>query len=254
MIVGDKGLPPSPTITAMSSDAPLAAGLQAHGSLPMMPRLPVRRLRLIAEIGLFYLCLPLLYAHLIQTWRISLIVLMQPLLLALLAYLLWSRDFSLKREFSRGVSWRVAAGIVGLFVLVAGAISAWVWTNMPGSFLSFPLYNTRMWLLVMIFYPLLSVLPQELAFRSFFFHRYGPLFGDRLWLLAAVNGALFGFAHIIYGGPVSIILSGVLGVLLAWRYAQTRSLRAIWLEHALYGQMIFTVGLGRYFFTGVSTL
>lgn len=238
----------------MTSDAPLAAGLRAHGSLPMVPRLRVRRLRLIAEIGLFYLCLPLLYAHLIQTYHVSLIVLMQPLLIALVGYLLWSPDFSLRREFSRGVSWRGVAGIVGLFMLVAGAIALWVWATMPGRFLSFPLYNTRMWLLVMLFYPLLSVLPQELAFRSFFFHRYGQLFGDRLWLLAAVNGALFGFAHIIYGGAVSIVLSGALGVLLAWRYAQTRSLRAIWLEHALYGQMIFTVGLGRYFFTGAPAL
>lgn len=253
MIVGDKDLPPSPTIATMTSDVPLATGLRAHGSLAMAPRLPVHRLRLIAEIGLFYLCLPLLYAHLIQTYHVSLIVLMQPLLIALVGYLLWSREFSLKREFSRGVPWRVVARIVALFVLVAGAFSIWVWVNRPASFLSFPIHNTRMWLLVMIFYPLLSVLPQELAFRSFFFHRYGALFGDRLWLLAAVNGALFGFAHIIYGGAVSIILSGALGVLLAWRYAQTGSLRAIWLEHALYGQMIFTVGLGRYFFTGVPT-
>ncbi len=237
----------------MTAPTPLIADLQPCGGEAVEPARKRRLIRLAAEIGLLYLGLPLLYAHLIQTYRISLILLMQPVLLGLIAYLLWSRDFSLKQEILRLFSWRVFAGILGLFAAVAGMVALWVWLYMPASFLGFPLGNPRMWLLVMLFYPLLSVVPQELAYRSFFFQRYGELFGGRLWLLALVNGALFGFGHIIYGGAVSIILSGALGVLLAWRYARTRSLWAVWLEHALYGQMIFTVGLGRYFFTGVST-
>jgi hypothetical protein len=41
------------------------------------------------------------------------------------------------------------------------------------------------------------------------------------------------------------------GLLFALRYALTRSFWAVYLEHALWGALVFTVGLGRFFFTGV---
>ena len=44
----------------------------------------------------------------------------------------------------------------------------------------------------------------------------------------------------------------VMALLFAWRYQSSRSYWALVLEHALYGNLIFTVGLGRYFYTGVS--
>jgi hypothetical protein len=44
------------------------------------------------------------------------------------------------------------------------------------------------------------------------------------------------------------------GALFAWRYAMTRSFWAVFIEHTLWGALVFTVGLGRYFFTGVGVL
>ena len=41
------------------------------------------------------------------------------------------------------------------------------------------------------------------------------------------------------------------GLLFALRYAVTRSFWAVYLEHTLWGALVFTVGLGRFFFTGV---
>ena len=52
--------------------------------------------------------------------------------------------------------------------------------------------------------------------------------------------------------PARLVLSGLLGLLLAYRYTETRSVWAAWIEHTLYGWLVFTVGLGLYFFTGVS--
>jgi membrane protease YdiL (CAAX protease family) len=105
---------------------------------------------------------------------------------------------------------------------------------------------------VVLVYPVLSALPQELVYRVFFFHRYGALFGERRWLAIAVNGALFGFGHIVIGNGIAITLSAALGLVLAYRYLYARSLWAIWLEHTLYGTLAFTIGIGRYFFAGVS--
>lgn len=63
----------------------------------------------------------------------------------------------------------------------------------------------------------------------------------------AASAASFGFVHIIYGHWLSVVLTTILGALLAWRFAKTRSLAVVWLEHALYGLLAFTVGLGSFF-------
>lgn len=72
--------------------------------------------------------------------------------------------------------------------------------------------------------------------------------------MVLVNGALFGFAHIIFNNWIAVAGSAVVGCIIAYRYWMTRSFWAAWLEHALYGCLIFTVGLGMFFFTGVSNL
>ena len=106
----------------------------------------------------------------------------------------------------------------------------------------------------MVLYPLMSVLVQELVYRTFFFHRYGVLFGNWWWGAILLNGVLFGLGHIVIGTPLAIYGTMATGALFAWRYAMTRSFWAVFIEHTLWGALVFTVGLGRYFFTGVGIL
>lgn len=232
--------------------------LAAGGSLPRAPAIAnpaePRRIRLLIELGLVFAGAPVAMAYAVQALHVPLFVVLQPVLAIFIVYLLWDPTFRVKRELSRGFGGAELASILALFLVIGGATAALVQQQFPADFLSFPRYRPRLWMLIMIFYPLLSVIPQELVYRTFFFHRYGPLFGHRRWIAVVANGLLFGFAHIIFGSVVSIVLSCGLGLLLAWRYTETRSFWAVWLEHALYGQLVFTVGLGRYFFTGVSGL
>ncbi|MFE3193101.1 CPBP family intramembrane glutamic endopeptidase [Nocardia sp. NPDC059240] len=114
-----------------------------------------------------------------------------------------------------------------------------------------PRRNPLLWLAVMVLYPALSVYPQELIFRSFLFHRYAPVFGEGRAMVAA-SAAAFGYVHIVFGSWFSVAASTVGGWLFAARYLQTRSLFTASAEHALYGQLIFTVGLGRYFYHGAA--
>lgn len=212
------------------------------------------RIRLWAELGLFYIGAPLAIAYAVFEHRVPLFLALQPVLLAFIAYLLWDRGFLLRRELTTGVPLRTIVAIIATFIVLGGAIAAWTYHQYPGRFLGFPRYNPDLWRVVMIGYPIASVIPQELVYRTFFFHRYGSLFGDHVWLAILVNAFVFGFAHIIFGNWLAVLGTAAVGVLLAYRYVVTRAFWAVWFEHALYGCLVFTVGLGGFFFTGVSNV
>jgi membrane protease YdiL (CAAX protease family) len=86
-------------------------------------------------------------------------------------------------------------------------------------------------------------------YRAFFFHRYRRLFGEggRMVLASALA---FGFVHIIFGHWISVVLSTAGGLLFAATYARSRSLLLTSLEHAFFGDLIFTIGLGQFFYHG----
>ena len=46
-------------------------------------------------------------------------------------------------------------------------------------FMFLPVLNFKSWLLIITFYPILSALPQEIIYRSFFFNRYFHLFNSK---------------------------------------------------------------------------
>lgn len=236
-----------------SSPTLQAAGTTERASSITSPD-HARRMRLIVEIGFIFVLAPLLIRYSIFNWRVPLPLVLQPLLFAVAGYLVWDRTFSVGEEASRLFPMRTLVAILGLFALVTLGMSLYMLSEIPERFLELPRSNLRMWAMIVIFYPLVSVISQEVIYRTFFFHRYGPLFGDARWLAYLVNGTLFGFAHIIFGSYVSIALTTVLGCLLAWRYDETRSFWAVWLEHTLYGCLVFTIGLGHYFFTGIATI
>jgi membrane protease YdiL (CAAX protease family) len=156
-------------------------------------------------------------------------------------------DFSW-REVWRGRGWsRRKIGLAALrFGVATLAMIALAIDKVPDRLFAFPTQRPGVWLIVMLLYPLLSALPQEWVFRSFFFRRYAPLFPHKTAMIAASAGA-FSFAHILFLNWITPLLSLFAGLFLASSYQKHRSLRDATIEHAFYGDMVFTVGLGVYF-------
>ena len=102
---------------------------------------------------------------------------------------------------------------------------------------------------ILIFYPIFSALPQEFIFCKFFFHRYRCFFGDGV-LMVAMSAFAFCVAHILFLNWVAPILGLMAGILFANTYMKTRSLAMVALEHSLYGNALFVLGLGWYFWGG----
>ncbi|MGB9444599.1 MAG: CPBP family intramembrane glutamic endopeptidase, partial [Candidatus Acidiferrum sp.] len=105
------------------------------------------------------------------------------------------------------------------------------------------------WALIMLLYPLVSVYPQELLYRAFFFHRYRPLFGSG-WTMVLASACAFGFVHIMFRNWLAMALCAFGGLLFGLTYQNSGSLLLVCLDHALFGNFIFTIGLGRLFYNG----
>ncbi len=138
-----------------------------------------------------------------------------------------------------GILLRWAIGWVVLTVVTLWLAPEWLF--------AFPRQAPQMWLLVMTLYPLLSAWPQEVIFRAFFVHRYRRLLGPALVIVGAMA---FAWAHILFRNWVAVVLSFPAGLLFMTTYRKHRSLACATLEHALWGDLIFTVGIGRYFYAG----
>ncbi|MFN3260897.1 MAG: CPBP family intramembrane glutamic endopeptidase [Pikeienuella sp.] len=142
--------------------------------------------------------------------------------------------------------------LILLFSAATAAVSyAVIMQAAPQRFLSLPTWNTGLWLAIMALYPLLSALPQELIYRSLFFERYGALFPSK-WAAIAANGAAFALGHLFFGHWVTIVMTGIGGAVMGWAYLRNGSLGLAWVIHSLAGQILFTFGLGIYFYHGAA--
>jgi len=202
---------------------------------------------LAGEFVLFFLVLPLLIVYrLLPDLPIPYL-----LLAALLAFLVLRREPGFRAADL--LSFRHAAGYLPRLLLRDGILLVLLGVAVrifaPELLFSFVKRSPGFWALVMVAYPLVSVFPQELLYRAFFFHRYQPIFGTG-WALLAASGLAFGFVHIIFGNWLSVALCIAGGLLFALTYQQTGSLLLACLDHALYGNFIFTIGLGRFFYHG----
>jgi membrane protease YdiL (CAAX protease family) len=205
--------------------------------------------RMIAEFMLVFVALPVAFAFVhVPGGPIPVLLL---LTIAVVFYVRRARDFD------RADLWRASAlrpalpSILRLWAIAAIAAVAAVFVFDREHLFDLPRHNPALWVLIVIAYPVVSVYPQELLFRAFLLHRYARLFrGERT--AAAASAASFGLAHLLFGNPVAVILTLLGGWLFARRYQQTRSLLTVCVEHAAYGLLIFTVGLGRYFYHGTN--
>ncbi len=149
----------------------------------------------------------------------------------------------------RTVNWHNMRPILGRWVLLSLLLAAFVEIYDPAR--SFSLIQDRqdLWVKIMVFYPFLSALPQEFIFCTYFFARFAPLF-PKTKHMVLVSAVVFAYAHVLFFNPVAPILGLIAGYIFATTYARHRSLALVAIEHALYGNMIFTVGLGWYFWHG----
>ena len=99
------------------------------------------------------------------------------------------------------------------------------------------------WLTILFVYTFLSVLPQEIIYRKFFLERYYILFDSRR-MLYFFNIICFSICHLFLHNVLVLILTAVGGCFFLYTYEKEKNIWWTSLEHALYGNIIFTLGIG----------
>ncbi|WP_162052204.1 CPBP family intramembrane glutamic endopeptidase [Pontibacter pamirensis] len=194
------------------------------------------------ELLLIYIAVPLFTAYQLQG-----IYNLVPLLgmgILLLVLLLRNRGFHNKR-FLRlvPVNW---AFLIGRFVLVSALVYGFIRFFHRDLLYYLPQENFDRYLLAVALYPFWSVIPQEIVYRAWYYHRYSDLFPNAK-VSVLLNSAFFGFSHIVFGNWVAITGAFLVSFVFSHTYRRYNSLLIVVIEHFLYGVMIFSLGMGRFF-------
>ena len=158
-------------------------------------------------------------------------------------FILRKSDFSFSK-LKKKVEWNFCI-IFFLIFLFAG----YFYTKLVEESLlfEFPKNNFYLWLFVMFAYPFLSVIPQEIIFRVFFFHRYNYLLNNKRFHPFITNLFFFSYSHIVFQNFHAVFLTAIVSPLFAYAYLRKSFMTCV-VIHSLGGQIIFTYGLGKYFY------
>jgi hypothetical protein len=203
----------------------------------------IRLLLLTSEFSLLFIAIPLLiYYRVLPNLPIRFL-----LAGALAAFLLLRRSpgFQTSELFSLA---NVASGPPPLFLRDAScllSVGLAVRVIAPELLFSSPKRAPAFSALVMLHHPVLSVFPQELLCRAFLFRRNDPLF-DNGWAMILAST----FVQIIFRYWLAVGLSVLGGLVFAVAFHSSKSLMLACLEHASFGNFLFTMGRGRILYHG----
>ncbi len=124
--------------------------------------------------------------------------------------------------------------IIGFFVMK---------TTRPEALFNMPKNNIKFWIQILMIYAFFSVFTQELLYRRYFFNRYQSLIQNKN-LLFFINVICFSLCHIFLHTTWVLIATAIGGALFAYTYKKEKSLFWTCVEHALYGNILFSIGIG----------
>jgi membrane protease YdiL (CAAX protease family) len=137
--------------------------------------------------------------------------------------------------------------VLARFFVLGALMTLFVILFCPQLLFSMPKEHTGLWLMILFLYPPLSALVQEIVFRAFFAYRFETILKGRTVFLLS-NGILFAYIHSVFGNAIAVVFSFIGAFLFMSTYLKTRSVAMSAIEHALYGNLIFTLGIGNFFY------
>ncbi|HET8752829.1 MAG TPA: CPBP family glutamic-type intramembrane protease [Salinimicrobium sp.] len=197
---------------------------------------------MVLEFILFYVFVPFIAVKFLDGWYKII-----PLLLIAFIFLLflWKDATFDQKVLSRFdvISFRRSIPRMIIISILLVWFTYWIF---PHLFFDLPREHFVEYMITLFLYPVASVLPQEIIYRVYFFHRYKKLVPEK-YLLMLSNAIIFGLTHFIYANWVAPIATFLVSWILIFNYFRTNSLLNVSLEHYFYGLVMFTIGFGFFF-------
>ncbi len=197
---------------------------------------------MILEFLLFYVFVPFIADSFLDGWY----KVIPLLIIAVIFFLILRSD----PEFDKRILYRLNRPYlrrsVGRVLVITILLVWFTWWVFPYLLFNYPKENLKGYILTFFLYPFASVIPQELIYRVYFFHRYRKIVPEK-YLLMLSNAIIFGLTHFIYGNWVAPIATFLVSWIFIFNYLKSQSLWNVSLEHYFYGLVMFTVGFGHFF-------
>ncbi len=208
------------------------------------------RIRLWGEFLLLYVVAPLVMAAVLPPmWMFPVLFVVTICGLVLLQGTRgfhWADLLQGRQVLREHRTWRVLVMFAAVTELVSFLV---VMATNPDALFGLLRHRPGLMAMIIVLYPVLSALPQEILFRVLFFRRYGVLLpGPHLAIV--INALLFALAHLMYWSWVVTILTFAGGMVFAWAYEMRRSFALALLLHSIAGWILFVFGMGIYFYAG----
>ncbi len=156
--------------------------------------------------------------------------------------LLWDKQWRTPK-ISMSIQRSFWIRIISLSILFLGIGIGILWIYDSSQLFKVVKTKPILWIQILFLYSFLSVLPQELIYRKFFYLRYENLFQNKSFLFC-LNVLCFSLCHLFLKSFWVLLITIIGGILFTYTYEKTRSVLWTSIEHAIYGNLIFTVGLG----------
>ena len=153
------------------------------------------------------------------------------------------KEFNLKSLLHK-IYWKQ---VLILNIIFAVNIYLYTFIFYPELLFSLPKKNLALLIMIIIFYPVVSVAPQELIYRVFFCQRYKKILGHNYGNIILINTFVFAFGHIIFLNLTALIFTAIASPIFLIVYLRYSFATCLFL-HALSGLLVFIFGLGKFFF------
>ncbi|MEF3255219.1 MAG: CPBP family intramembrane metalloprotease [Deferribacterales bacterium] len=202
---------------------------------------------LILEYLIIFYCIPLLFTFLVRTTPLPLIILG-----GILGFYFLKKDdnFDIKHLYKIPLKPSVLIRIILQFILFSILLYYLIITYFPNYLFYFLKKDIILWLKIVLIYTFVAVYPQEIIYRAFIFNRYRKIINNEKNLVH-ISSFAFAFGHLIYLNPFSVILSLIGGYIFSFTYLNTKSVFLVYIEHLLYGLLLYTIGFGNFFYSGI---
>ncbi len=195
---------------------------------------------MIIEFLVLFAILPISLAFHYPLWLKVLLTVLGFLYVLYVLHYIVGIEYKVKKGLNWNQFWK---RLLLTFVFVVLSTIIYMQLVEPKNLFYVPLHHPGLFLMILFTYTLLSAWPQEILYRTFFFQRYKS-FTSKKWVMVLSNALLFSLAHLFFRKWLVLLITFIGGIIFALTYLKFRSTTLVTIEHAIYGNWLYTVGLG----------